>query len=114
MICRLRAGLVGMVVVMLSSGLFAADKPNATQLIELAKTNSPGLREAITASLDAKELKEGTAWIARGPEFFFATEAAAKPDLFIDGAAGPPMQNISGSDLWYAAAHIEPVGRLHS
>ena len=102
------------VALLLSGGLFAADKSNATQLIEMAKTKSPGLREAITASLDAKELKEGTAWVARGPEFFFATEAAAKPELFIDGAAGPAMQNISGSDLWYATAHIEPVGRLHS
>ncbi len=24
------------------------------------------------------------------------------------------MQQLAGSDLWYAAAHIEPVGRLHS
>ena len=93
---RVRAGLMVIVALLLSGGLFAADKSNATQLIEMAKTNSPGLRDAITASLDAKELKEGTAWVARGPEFFFATEAAAKPELFIDGAAGPAMQNISG------------------
>ncbi len=24
------------------------------------------------------------------------------------------MQNLAGSDLWYAPARIEPVGRLHS
>ena len=24
------------------------------------------------------------------------------------------MQHLAGSDLWYASAHIEPVGRLHS
>jgi enterochelin esterase-like enzyme len=92
----------------------AAEKSNATQLIELAKANSPGLRDGIAASLDAKELKEGTAWIARGADFFFATEAALKPALFIDGAPGPQMQNLAGSALWYAAARIEPVGRLHS
>ena len=114
MIRRVRAGLMVVVALLLSGGLRAAEKSSATQLIEMAQTRSPGLREAITASLDAKELKEGTAWVARGPEFFFATEAAAKPELFIDGAAGPAMQNISGSDLWYATAHIEPVGRLHS
>jgi enterochelin esterase-like enzyme len=111
---RVRAGVIGMVALMLSGAVCAADKSNATQLIEMAKANSPSLRGAITASLDAKELKEGTAWVGRGPEFFFATEASAKPELFIDGAAGPSMQNISGSDLYYAAAHIEPVGRLHS
>ncbi len=113
------AGLVAIVALMLSGTMFAAEgaaveKASAAQLIEMAKLNSPGLREAITATLDAKDLKEGTAWIASGPEFFFATEAAAKPELFIDGVAGPAMQNISGSDIWYVPAHIEPVGRLHA
>jgi enterochelin esterase-like enzyme len=92
----------------------AAEKSTAIQLIELAKSNAPALRNAIAATLDAKDLKEGTAWIAHGPDFFFATEAASRPELFIDGASGPPMQNLSGSDLWYASAHIEPVGKLHS
>jgi len=116
----IRAGLVALVALMLSGVLSAAaeagaaEKASAEQLIEMAKANSPGLRDAIVATLDAKELKEGTAWIASGPEFLFATEAAAKPELFIDGVAGPQMQNISGSDIWCAAAHIEPVGRLHS
>ena len=120
----MRIGAMGAAVLMallLSSDVFAApaaaaaaEKSDALQLIEMAKANHPGLREAISATLDAKELKEGTAWIASGPQFFFATEAAAMPELFIDGAAGPAMRNISGSDIWYAAAHIEPVGRLHS
>jgi enterochelin esterase-like enzyme len=102
------------VAVLLIVPAFAAEKSKATQLIELAKSNSRTLRDAITASLDAKNLKDGTAWLAHGPDFFFATQAASQPQLFIDGASGPPMVNISGSDLWYAVAHIEPVGRLHS
>jgi enterochelin esterase family protein len=114
-----RVAVMGLVVLTLmcvtlrGTGM-AAEKMDAMQLIEMGKANNPGLRAAIVATLDAKELKEGTAWIASGPEFFFATEAAAKPEIFIDGAAGPEMRNISGSGLWYAAAHIEPVGRLHS
>ncbi len=112
---RLRGfGILCILWLWLGVPAFAAEKSNATQLIEMAKANSPGLRDAIMASLDAKELKQGTAWIARGADFFFAAEAAAKPALFIDGASGPPMQNLAGSDLWYAAARIEPVGRLHS
>jgi len=113
---RLRTGVVSVAVLMLSGAWFAAaaEKVSAVQLIEMAKAHSSGLREAIAATLDAKELKEGTAWIASGPEFFFATEAAAEPQIFIDGVAGPQMQNISGSDIWYAPARIEPVGRLHS
>jgi enterochelin esterase-like enzyme len=115
----LRTGVVSVVALLLSGTLFAAEavaaeKTNAGQLIEMARANSPDLRDAIVATLDAKEMKEGTAWIASGPEFFFATEAAAKPEIFVDEAAGPVMRNISASDIWYAAAHIEPVGRLHS
>lgn len=114
-----RAGLVAIVALMWSGALFAAavaaaEKSSVEQLIEMAKANSPGLRDAIVVTLDAKELKEGTAWIASGPEFFFATEVEAKPEIFLDEAAGPVMRNISGSDIWYANAHIEPVGRLHS
>jgi hypothetical protein len=68
----------------------AAEKMDAVQLIEMAKANHPGLRGAIAETLDAKELKEGAAWIARGPEFFFAMEVTAKPELFMDGAAALP------------------------
>ncbi len=46
-------------------------------------SNSPNrivlsLQDAITSTFDAKELKEGTAWIAHGPDFFFAIEALYK------------------------------------
>ena len=92
---------------------WAADKLSAPELTALAKAHSPELRAAIEASFDARELKEGTAWAGRGPEFFFAVDAASAPSLVIDEAAGPAMQSLPGSNLWYAAARIEPVGRLH-
>jgi enterochelin esterase-like enzyme len=92
----------------------AAEKSNATQLTALAKSNSPQLRDAITATFEAKDLKDGTAWAGRGPEFFFALEATAKPQLLIDDLVGPPMQQLAGSALWYAAARIEQLGKLHS
>ena len=92
----------------------AAEKMTAPQLIDLAKSNSANLRDAITASFEAKDLKEGTAWAGHGPDFFFATQAPSQPSLVIDEAPGPAMQQLAGSDLWYAAARIEPGGRLHS
>lgn len=98
---------------MTESGV-AAEKLNATQLIELAKANGPGLGEAITSSLDAKALKEGKAWAGRGADFFFATEADAEPQLFTDDAAGPKMKSVTGTKLWFAAARIETVGKVHS
>src|SRR5215471_19923680 len=92
----------------------AAGKQSAPQLIELAKSHSAGLRDAITATFDAKDLKEGTAWSGQGPDFFFATQADSQPTLMIDGAPDAKLQKLADSDLWYAAAHIEAVGRLHS
>src|SRR3984885_15772221 len=83
------------------------DKSTAPQLIELAKSNSPQLRDAIVATFDAKDLQSGKAFIGQGPEFFFATESASKPALLIDDAAGPDMVQIAGSNLWYAPARIE-------
>src|SRR5258708_22014276 len=86
----------------------------ATQLIELAKSPGPGLRDAIAATFDAKDLKEGTAWAGRGPDLFFALESTAKPQLLIDAAPGPQMQQLAGSSLWYAAARIEQLRKLYS
>src|ERR1700681_3058867 len=78
----------------------AADRISAPQLIDLARSNSPGLRDAITSSFDAKDLKEGTAWAGRGLDFFFVTQSPSQPSLIIDDAAGPQMQHLAGSDLW--------------
>jgi enterochelin esterase-like enzyme len=93
---------------------YAADKLSASQLIDLAKSNPAGLRDAITATFEAKDLKEGTAWAGHGPDFFFATEATAQPSLVVDDTPGPAMQHLASSDLWYASTRIEQVGKLHS
>src|SRR5882724_7605607 len=99
---------------LLVASALAAEKSNVPQLIELAKSNSPALRDAITATFEAKDLKEGTAWAGRGPEFFFAIDSSSQPSLQIDGAPGPKLRQLASSSLWYAPARIEPVGRLHS
>ncbi len=86
----------------------------ATQLIELAKSNSPQLQGAIVSTFAPKDLKEGKAFLGQGPDFFFATESNSKPALFIDDAAGPEMHPIAGSNLWYAPARIERLGTAHT
>ena len=92
----------------------AVERLNATQLIELAKGNGPGLEEAIRASLDWKALKEGKAWAGRGPDFFFATEADAEPSLFVDDVVTPKMKNVASTNLWFAITKIEVLGKTHS
>ncbi len=92
----------------------AAQKFTAPQFSELAKSPGPALRDAVTATFDAKDLQEGTAWIGHGSDFFFATRAASLPLLMIDDLPGPPMNPLSDTDLWYAAATIDQLGKLHS
>lgn len=92
----------------------AAEKMTAPQLIDLAKSRSTSLGEAIKATFEGKDLKEGTAWAGRGADFFFAVQWPSQPSLVIDGTPGPQMQRLTDSDLWYGVAHIEPVGRLHA
>jgi hypothetical protein len=106
-------------VTMLAPGLVlagptAAEKKNAAELGALARAGSPTLRQAITSTFDSKDLREGTAWAGRGPDFFFAVEARSKPELVVDGGPGQPLAGLAGTDLWYAAARIEGVGKLHS
>lgn len=91
----------------------AADKLTAEQLIAMAKANDPNLAGAIAATFDEKQLKSGTAWAGHGSDFFFAIAANSAPELKVDGASGPQMQPLQGGTLWYAAASIMPVGKLH-
>jgi enterochelin esterase family protein len=93
---------------------FGSEKRSAQQLTDLASSHSANLKEAIIATFDAKDLKEGTAWSSHGPDFFFAIETTSEPSLTIDGVPGPKPQSLPGSDLWYATAHIEPISHLHS
>ena len=103
-----------LLLISLLSSMYAADKMTAPQLIQLAKSRSSGLSEAITASFTAKELKNGTAWAGRGPDFFFVTEAASRPVLLIDDSLGPRMEALKGANLWFAAARIQQLGKLHA
>ena len=111
---RLAIATAAMIGLSATPRALAADKLTATQLIELAKSASPGLPGAITSTFDAKDLKEGTAWAGHGADFFFAVQGQPRPQLLIDGSPGPQMQQLSGSDLWYTPARIEQLGKLHS
>lgn len=98
-----------------------AGKLSAPELIALSQTHSPGLRAAIEASFDAKDLKEGRAWAGQGSAFFFAVEAATSPMLIIDANMTSAMQQVPAADtgsattpsLWYASVHIDQAGRVH-
>jgi enterochelin esterase-like enzyme len=103
---------VAMLLVSVAPSL--AQKSTAPQLIELAKSPGPALRDAITATFEAKDLQEGTAWIGHSSDFFFATHASSMPVIMIDGKTGPEMHALAGTDLWYTTATIDQLGKLQS
>ncbi|GAC1360321.1 MAG: hypothetical protein NVSMB3_08210 [Acidobacteriaceae bacterium] len=96
------------------------------QLSQLAETHSPQLGAALHDTFSAKDLAEGTAFRGDRHSFFFATQAPSQPTLLLDAddtdaAAnlGPaarqqlPMQQLPGTDLYFASARIEQLGTLH-
>jgi len=110
----IQACFAALLPILFSAPTHAAEKSTAPQLIALASSNSPALQQAILATFDASDLSKGIAWTGHGPDFFFAVQASAKPTLLIDDVPGPQMRQPNKSDLWYASAHIEPLGKLHS
>ena len=54
---HIRFGLATILFLLLGGPAVSTEKSTATQLIELAKTNSPALKDAINSTLDAKESK---------------------------------------------------------
>ena len=110
----LRLSMTFILSLLLCSSASSGDKRSVQQLIDLANAHSPELQAAIAATFESKNLDAGTAWIGRGSDSFFSVNANAEPSLVIDDRAPSPMQRVSGRNLWYASAHIEPVGRLHS
>jgi len=106
--------LTALLLAVLATANLTAQKMTAPQLITLAKSHSPALQDAINATFTPQELKEGTAWVGQGHDFFFAIQSTTPPQLFIDRAPGPPMQSLGAAGQWYAVAKIEELGVLHS
>jgi enterochelin esterase-like enzyme len=92
----------------------AQEKPGALELIRLAKSGSPELARSIGQAFSETQLKDGTAAVSHLSSAFFAIEAATKPALTIDGAAGPDLQPVANSSLWYAVAEVPKQGAIHS
>jgi enterochelin esterase family protein len=103
-----------LLALIIAGPVLAQQKMTAPQLSALAASGSADLGPAIRQTFSAKALQAGTAWSGRSQDFFFATEAASRPELFIDDQPGPKMNRIESSNLWYAVAKIQPLGTLHS
>jgi len=95
-----------------AAAAFGADKLTAPQLIDLTQGSPDKLREALVSTLGEDNIKNGTAVTGHGPDFIWAVEAASRPMLMVDEAAGPAMKQIAKSDIWYAVGKLG-VGTGH-
>jgi enterochelin esterase-like enzyme len=92
-----------------------ADELSPRLLAELAKEPaSSKFREALVQSLHDADIKKGIAWLAQGPDFVWALEAAEQPILVVDDRPAPSMRQVPGTKLWYLFGQVTPLGKLHS
>lgn len=93
----------------------AAEKLPTARLIELAQKgpNTPELKSALQDTLGADRIAKGTAYQGEGPDFIWAVESTAQPQLVVDDAAGPAMQHIPDSAVWFATGKLT-TGRNHT
>jgi enterochelin esterase family protein len=106
--------LLAAVTLQASAQQNAPPKLQAPDLIALASSGKPGLRDAVNASFDAKALQDGTAYSSHGQQFFFALQTDAQPSLVIDDSAAAAMKHIPDSKLWYATARDVRTGAAHT
>jgi enterochelin esterase family protein len=99
-------------VILLATAAFAAEKVSAPELIRMSKTNSPGFRQALVASLGEEAIRKGTAFLGEGPDFIWAVEAPSTPALYVDRAEAGPMTKLDGN-LWFRAGKLK-VGTAHA
>ena len=91
-----------------------AQTPSVEEVLSLACTRSPSLAVALDKSLKADDVRAGTAYLAKGPDFLFVVEAASEPALRINDEPGPRMAKLDGSsDRWVASAKL-PASRTHN
>jgi len=85
----------------------------AEELITLAKSHRPELRQAIEETYPEKAIELGRVWSGHLHDFFFVVKASARPDLIFDDQPEPQMQPLKGTDMWVAVVHVEQLGTLH-
>jgi len=98
---------------LLIPALWAADKLTAPQLIEMAHHRSPGIEDALRASLGDDKIKKGTGFAGEGADFIFAFESESQPLLYLDDHEASPMTRAGNGNLWFQIGNLQ-VGTVHS
>src|SRR5690242_13042720 len=92
--------------------LHAADKLTAPQLIEMARSQSRDLADALRATLGDDKIAKGTAFAGERADFIWAIESDARPELFVDDRPAGPMTRAGESHLWFSIGNLQ-TGTVH-
>lgn len=92
----------------------AADKPGASQLIELSRNPSDAaFAAAVHSVFDQKMIDDGKAAIGEGANFIWFYRSALPPSLFIDDNRAGLMLRAGDSELWFRTGQLE-TGTSHT
>jgi enterochelin esterase family protein len=94
-----------MLLVMLAAGAFAPQQKISTQdLLQLARTRSAGLEQALRDTFPATNIERGTAAVGELGEFVWAVAAEKGPSLQINSE--PPIAAFKAGSLWVVQARL--------
>jgi enterochelin esterase-like enzyme len=96
-------------LLLIAGGLLA--QPHVLQqVVDAARSNSPGLKDLIASGLPALEGRDGV--VVWGQDFLFAVQSDAAASVSIDNQPPIPMTNIPGTKLWFRLMTLR-LGTTH-
>jgi enterochelin esterase-like enzyme len=86
----------------------------ADPIFELArKPQSQDFRDAIAKVMKEEDIRTGKAVFGEGQNFLWVTEAAARPELFVDDQQYARLDPIKGTKLWFTTGKLK-TGTSHN
>jgi enterochelin esterase-like enzyme len=103
-----------LMLAVLTLTLGAAEKLSVQQLSDLSrKPGNPAFADGLKATLPEKGLKDGSAVLGEGPNFIWAVEATAAPELYIDDEKIGVLKPAGKSGLWFFVGQMK-TGTTHN
>ena len=97
-------------VLLMAAAALQAGKAPAAKLVEMARSNAPGLEQTLRDTFGEEALKKGAAVLGEGPDFVWAVESGRPPVLRID--FGDALAPHRVGDLWVYQGKL-PTGTAH-
>ncbi len=86
--------------VVILAGLCRAEKVSTQDLIEMARTRTPGLEQALRDTFTAENIQKGAAAVGEMGEFVWAVTSDKGPSLQINDEAPIPAFKAKGRCGW--------------